>query len=296
MDQALTLSVDVDRSRPPVLHIPTEVCESIIDMVYDWWASTDERLVYIRTLYSCALVCRDWRIRSQQTLFYSVRLSSSASFHRLSTILDSAQHLRDYVYHVELTGYHLHYTTSTFALFPVVFAEQLPNLERIDVEHLGGTDETWFPRTPDPPKARSLPYIPLHSRFPTFLSSFTSVSTLGLNYATFRSFTEFARMLHGLPNLEQLSCVFVRWITAGGAHPGADLTREPDWGAERHIIPLFAPKLRELVVRAAIVMIRFGIMVIVFSAFWHRHVWGTKADTVARTSTDMVVSVDPSVR
>ena len=266
MGQVLTLNVDVDRSRPPVLRIPTAVCENIIDMLYDPKATLPDNVVYVVTLHSCALVCRDWRIRSQRRLFYFVRLTSSTSFHRLSTILDSAQHLRDYVHHVELIGYHLHNTTSVFALFPVVFAGKLPNLERVDVVQLYDIHETWFPRTPDPLKARSLPYIPLHSRFPTFLSSFTAVSVLMLVRTTFRSFTEFARMLHGLPNLQALACTFVRWITTGGAHPSADLTRELDWGAERHTIPLFAPKLRELVVRVAVVVIHFGIMTIAFSA------------------------------
>ncbi|KAM5545177.1 hypothetical protein V8D89_001288 [Ganoderma adspersum] len=171
---------------------------------------TEDALDNIATLRSCALVCHDWRVRSQRMLFYKIQLSDTISFHRLSTILDDDHRLRGYVYQVELTGHHLHYTTSIFALFPVVFAGKLPNLEQVDVVHFSETEETRFPK------------------------------------AVIFSFTEFARMLHGLPTLEKLACISVRWITPGGSHPGADFTKPHDWTAGRHSFPPFAPKLRKL--------------------------------------------------
>ena len=233
---------------PPPLHIPTEVCENIIDMLYS--EITEDTLINITTLHSCVLVCGAWRVRSQRMLFYLVQLSDTISFRRLSATLDYGQHLRDYVRHVELTGYHLHNTTSIFSLFPIVFAGRLPNLERIDVVHLFEARDTRFSRASDSPKAKFLPYIPLHPRFPAFLSSFTAVSELVLNDTTFHSFTEFARMLHGLPNLEELTCISVSWIAPGGSHPSADFTKQPDWTACRdrslRWLPPFAPKLCKL--------------------------------------------------
>ena len=265
MDQRFILNVDIHHSAPSAIRIPTEVCENIIDMLYsDLTRFTFE---HIPTLHNCALVCRSWRVRSQRRLFYLVQLTNSVSFSRLSAILDNAQHLRDYVHHIQLTGYHLHNTTSIFALFPMVFVRKLPNLERLDIVHLNDANEIWFPRTPDPPKAKSLPYIPLHSRFPMFLSSFTAMSELVLQKTTFRSFTELIRMLRGLANLEELTCLSVRWIIAGGAHPGADLTKQPDWVAKSKAPPLFASKLRRFVVRAATPMLRCAMMATVFSSF-----------------------------
>ncbi|PIL26626.1 hypothetical protein GSI_11292 [Ganoderma sinense ZZ0214-1] len=246
MDEITIPGVEMEHSKPRLLHIPTEVCENVIDMLYDLHMSIATR-ENISTLHSCALVCRDWRVRSQKMLFYQVQLADTTSFRRLSTILDDAPHLRDYVFLVELTGYHLHYTTSIFALFPAVFAAKLPNLFRIDVVHFPDIVVTQFPRASDSPKARALPYIPLHPRFPAFLSAFTAVSELLLMDTTFRSFTEFARMLHGLPNLDQLICYSIRWIAPGGSwHPDANFTKQPEWAAGKDTLPSFAPKLRQL--------------------------------------------------
>ncbi|KAI1784988.1 hypothetical protein LXA43DRAFT_171741 [Ganoderma leucocontextum] len=234
----------MESSGRTVFHIPTEVCENIIDMLYSY--CTPDTSKNIATLHSCALVCRAWRIRSQRMLFYRVQLSDGTSLHQLSTILHTGQHLRSYVHQVDLIGYSLHTTASIFALFPAVFAGKLPNIKEIRTRHiLPGT--TWFTRTSDlPAKAKALPYIPLHSRFPNFLSSFTSVSSLWLECTTFRSFSEIARILHGLPNLEELTCDSVRWVAPGGSHLGANFTKQPDWAAGRRTLPPFAPKLREL--------------------------------------------------
>ncbi|PIL32984.1 hypothetical protein GSI_05102 [Ganoderma sinense ZZ0214-1] len=236
--------VEMEHSKPPLLHIPTEVCENVIDMLYDLHTYITRE--NISTLHSCTLVCRAWRVRSQRMLFYQVQLADATSFRRLSTVLDHAPHLRDYVFQVELTGYHLHYTTSIFALFPAVFTGKLPNLFHIDVVHFDDTEESNFSKTLDSPKAKALPYIPLHPRFPAFLSAFTAVSVFYLQDTTFRTFSEFARMLHGLPNLEQLTCNSVRWIAPGGSHPDADFTKQPEWAAGKDTLPSFAPKLREL--------------------------------------------------
>ena len=280
----------------PPLHIPTEVCENIIDMLYSkgFIDTTSEQLTALR---SCALVCRNWRTRSQRMLFYRVQLSGTTPLRRLSTTLDAAQRLCDYVYEVQLTGYHLQSTTSIFSLFPAVFARKLPNLCRLEIVHLSENYEKWFPtgRTLDPPKSKSLPYIPLHSRFPAFLSSFTAVTFLYMQSTTVRSFSELARMLHSLPNLEELICSSVRWITPGGSHPGADFTTRPDWTAGRCTLPPFAPNLQRLWVRATAETIHCGIMLIVFSVLEHGHVWDGKADMDTWTPFDIVDSDDAFV-
>ncbi|KAM5545207.1 hypothetical protein V8D89_001318, partial [Ganoderma adspersum] len=238
-------NVDMKPYMPPLpLHIPTEVCENVVDMLFSW--STKDTLTNIATLHSCALVCQDWRVRSQKSLFYLVQLSDNVSLHRLSIILDNGPHLRDYVYQIELTGYHLHNTTSIFTLFPAVFAGKLPNLRRIDVVHYSETVETRFPKTMVSPKAKSIPFIPLHRHFSAVLRSFTTVSELYLIRTTFRSFSELLQTIRALTNLEDLVCMSVHWITTGGSHPGADFMQQPDRAAGRYILPPFMPKLRTL--------------------------------------------------
>ncbi|KAM5538356.1 hypothetical protein V8D89_007958 [Ganoderma adspersum] len=241
-------NIDMKPYMPPLPpHIPTEVCENVVDKLFS--RNPEDTLTNIATLHSCALVCRAWRVRSQRRLFYKVQLSDSTSLHRLSTIFDNGPHLRDYVYQVELTGYHLHNTTSIFALFPHVFAGKLPNLELIDVVHFPEAAETRFPKTAASPKAKSIPFIPLHPHFSAILRSFTTVSTLHLVQTTFRSFSELLRTIRALTNLEELACLSVRWTTTGGSHPGADFMQQPDWAAGRlgHTLPPFVPKLRTLV-------------------------------------------------
>ncbi|PIL29509.1 hypothetical protein GSI_08317 [Ganoderma sinense ZZ0214-1] len=231
----------------PPHHVPTEVCENIIDMFYSRFVS--ETRGDIVTLHSCSLVCKAWRVRSQRMLFYKVQLYDATALQRFSAVLNFGPHLRAYVREVILTGYYLQTTASILVLFPALFAGRLPNLWRVVVAHLPET-VGWYPKPSDPPKSKSLPYIPLHPRFSTFLSTFTTVTTLVIHDATFRSFSEFARTLHGLPNLEVLLCDSVRWITPGGAHPGADFTMvKPGWEVGKSVLPPFAPNLEMLHLR-----------------------------------------------
>ena len=235
------------------VHIPVEVCENIIDML-----STGEPPVPhsydIPTLRSCALVCRDWRVRSQRAIFCRIQLSS-ITFDRLSELLDASQHLRGYIYEVVLNGPYLHTTASIFPRFFPIFARKMPNLQRIyALRFFTG----FFPETETrgrvPPNTKVLPYIPLHPRFPAFLSSFKAVSHMELYFITFRSFGEFAQILHGIPNLESLECNWVRChVTPSGPYTGSDLMKQlPDWAAGGCALPPFASKLRVLKVRVQI--------------------------------------------
>ncbi|KAI1783117.1 hypothetical protein LXA43DRAFT_869176, partial [Ganoderma leucocontextum] len=62
---------------------------------------------------------------------------------------------------------------------------------------------------------RHLPCVPLHRHFPFLLSAFTEISTLDVDEITFPCFSDFARMVHGLPNLCFLRCRNLGWITMG---------------------------------------------------------------------------------
>ena len=245
MAKTLTGISNIENSVRPYINIPTEVCEKTIDMLYSF--TVKDTTVNIATLHSCSLVCRNWRVRAQKTLFYKVQLSDGTALSRFSAVLDDGQHLRHYVHEMLLTGHYLHTTTSMLTSFPAVLAGRLPNLWSIAVVHLISTQlNQSYPRPSDPPKMKSLPYIPLHWSFPSLISTFTSLSHLLLQFTTFNSFSEFTRMLQRLSQLEALACTSVRWITPGGSHlAGADFTRLPGLVARKRSL---LPKLRELYV------------------------------------------------
>ena len=277
--------IDVESAAQSSCFIPTEVCENVIDMLYSGYVfETRKDMV---TLHSCSLVCRAWRVRSQRMLFYKVQISDGATLHRFSTVLDFGQHLRAYVREVVLTGYYLQTTITILTLFPALCAGRLPNLWRLAIAHLPET-MAWFPRPSDPgPKSKPLSYIPLHPRFPVFLSSFTAVSSLVIHDATFRSFSEFTRMLHALPNLEVLLCDSIRWLTTGGSNPGSDITMaRPTHTPGKRILPSFAPKLRMLHVSIPDEIISPGYDSHRFLASKHAHVRGGTTDMDTGTLSD----------
>ena len=237
----MTTSFTTSTSKVPLVfrHIPTEVCENIVDQLYSSYFS--EELENFAALRSCALVCRDWSVRAQKVLFYTVHLPDAPSLYRFAAVVRGRQYLGGYVHEVSLIGRALHTSASVLSLFPAVLAGKLPNFQEIYITHLLESD-SWYPAGSDSPKAKTLPYIPLHLHFSAFLSSFTAPSTLlHLDHITFYSFTEFARMVHALPNLEELRCYSIKWITLGRLPP----FMEPVDNRERHL-PHFAPKLQVL--------------------------------------------------
>ncbi|KAI1783490.1 hypothetical protein LXA43DRAFT_332458 [Ganoderma leucocontextum] len=226
-------------SQPAALYTPVEVCEHIIDMLYSG-IDVYEDLEHAAALRSCSLVCRSWRIRAQRMLFYSVHLGDVASLYKFAAVLQAGLHLGNYVHEVALSGRYIHTTASMLSPFLAIFqVGKLPNLHRLAV--LPVLDSTtWYPQTPNRLNAKALPYIPLHSHFPLFLSAFTTLSSLQFEETMFRSFGEFARMVYSLPNLETLVCNSVRWKTLGRA-----FTEQTD-GRPR-TCPPFALKLRNII-------------------------------------------------
>ncbi|KAI0820621.1 hypothetical protein BC628DRAFT_1422785 [Trametes gibbosa] len=74
--------------------LPIELCELIIDSIRSW--STRYRVIQNenRDLASCALVCRDWRIRAQKTLWSTVFIGRRERISTLATALpDTPAHI-----------------------------------------------------------------------------------------------------------------------------------------------------------------------------------------------------------
>ncbi|EJF57282.1 hypothetical protein DICSQDRAFT_25667, partial [Dichomitus squalens LYAD-421 SS1] len=187
---------------------PIEVCENIIDMLYSVYLI--DQVEHSRALHSCALVCRAWRVRSQRNLFYAVVFHDLAAIEKLSTVLDNAPHLCEYVHEVTLIGRTLHTTASPLSLLPIALHGKLPKLQAVTIKHVS-EHEDWYPSASEleSKSTKSLQYLPLHPRFSLFFSAFTSLATLQIYESTFRHFSDFARMIDSLPALQILMCIEV---------------------------------------------------------------------------------------
>ncbi|KAI0800463.1 hypothetical protein C8Q74DRAFT_415195 [Fomes fomentarius] len=184
---------------------PTEVYESVIDAVYtDRTGSYGTFSTSCRTLRSCALVSRAWRPRSQRWLFHTVELSDATTLYKFAAGLEASPPLAGYVRVLHLIGHLLHNPRSVVALFPAMLMGKLPNLHSLSiirvVEHggrpvacLGSSEPTQCSTQ------KTMPYLPIHPRFPAVLSQFTAVNQLYLYSVSFPSFgTLFAPCLHSV--------------------------------------------------------------------------------------------------
>ena len=208
---------------------PVEVCENIIDMLYSSTLLRDQ-IEHTRALRSCALVCRAWRTRSQRNLFYFVILHGTEAIRRLAVVLDNGPHLCHYVREVILVGRTLHSTTNSLSLFPVALQGKLPRLSDFTVAHVL-EDEDWYPRMSESHPTKLLEHLPLHPRFPLFLSAFTTVTRLFVFDVTFRHFNDFLGMLSALHALQVLICVGLRCMALGPLPMYAD--QQTDVGGPR---------------------------------------------------------------
>ena len=220
-----------------IRHIPTEVCENIIDMLYSP-EMIDGQVANSNTLCRCALVCRAWRVRSQRMLFYCVILHDSATLQRFATVLTAGPHLGDYVHQLTLVGRTLHNTANPLSLFSILLLGKLPRLRHLATRAIG-EDEDWFVPAYKPVTEKPLPYTPLHPRFPLFLSTFTTVTRLDLNGVTFQTFGDFARTINSLPALHYLICYLVHWVILGSLpffmhrlENGSSIPRPPSFAPE----------------------------------------------------------------
>ena len=192
--------------------LPVEVCENVIDMLYS--LVLQDQLEHTRTLRSCALVCKAWRVRSQRNLFYSVVLHGTEAMRRLAAVLDNGPHLCDYVREVVLTGRTFHTTANPLSLFPTILYGKLPKLQEVSIsDEMCGQHH--LPTTSDQGTFKALEHLPLHPRFPLLLSKFVTVTSLFIFHITFRHFNDLLGMLNSLPSLRGLNCQGVQFKTFG---------------------------------------------------------------------------------
>ena len=191
-------------------HIPIEIHENIIDMLYSD-TYTDQAQI---ALHTCALVCSSWRVRSQRWLFYCVNFDDPAPLQRFAAVMETSPHLRDYVHQAVFKGPCLYTVASPLSLFPVILQGKLPKLQQITIRcDIAG--EGLRQPSSTAVAARQPPYIILHPRFTLYLSAFTSVTSLRLVDVTFQHYNDLARVINSFPNLRMLHCTRVRWLTIG---------------------------------------------------------------------------------
>ena len=258
---------DVRYSQSISMHIPIEVFENVIEMLYSG-NNIQDQLVHVGALRSCSLVCRAWRPRAQMMLFSAVILDNVSSLYKLASTLDDAPHLSSYVRDLHLTGRSLHTGTSLLALFPSVLGSKALNLRRLDVRHI--LDSTaWYPDASKATKEKQLPCLPLHPIFPRQLSFFRAITDLHLEAITFPNFGDFARMITVLPNLHTLGCLGVQWITLGTLPMCMRLGEGPRASSRS-----FAFRLRDL--RVCSPHLFYAILTTVWDKVYHLGLHGTE--------------------
>ncbi|RDX49089.1 hypothetical protein OH76DRAFT_554106 [Lentinus brumalis] len=193
----------------PRLRVPIEVCECVIEEVYD----DDYRSVStsLATLSSCALVCRAWRPRAQRVLFEYVLLRDKDALYRFAELLDASPELGTYVHTLELRG-HIHVPYSPAVLFLAALRGRLTNLAAL---FISGFDDPEKAANPLPEGEKELPFLPIYRYFPSLLTSISHIRRLDFVVVRFPSFGDFARFLSMLPNLNTLCCARVSWAVLG---------------------------------------------------------------------------------
>ncbi|KAI0693514.1 hypothetical protein C8T65DRAFT_667914 [Cerioporus squamosus] len=218
------------RSHPP-FSLPFEVCEHIVDMAYDHdiTQSIDHELA-IRTMQSCALVCRASRTRSQYWIFHAVRVEDVRALRQFSSHMEREPTLAHLVREVCLVGEHLHAPASAVTALPILLGRRLPNLTTVSIIRLLNPQASVHPVSP-------LSHLPIHPRFPLSFRSFASLDDLHLESVVFPSFTDFARCLQSVDGVSRLACIRVRWSAPSIPSSG------------QQVRPLCLPKLKRLTIR-----------------------------------------------
>ncbi|KAK7683428.1 hypothetical protein QCA50_013259 [Cerrena zonata] len=109
--------------------LPTEVCEEIIDWVAAAYDITNYNWDIQKTLYACALVCREWVHCAQMHLFTNV-LVKPKYLHRLQNTLQSAGHILSSIRTLGI-GYDQKVPISSFLI-----SYRLQNLSTLCINHL----------------------------------------------------------------------------------------------------------------------------------------------------------------
>ena len=224
-DPPLTLTpIGLDSTPPTPPYIPTEICELIIDMVGESLRGADqlERLTWLRTLRSCALVCKRWRVRSQLLLFLEdLIIFSPEGLVRVEAMLQQFPQLGACVRKLTVhcaglgpAGCAGYPARNVSTLFPIALRGRLPSLQELHLVGDGRCHPVIVKRD-----AHRLPHLPLPPRFPILYKAFGGIAQLFLAELVFANFGDLARLLNCFPALDTLLCHRVCWTVLGVVPP-----------------------------------------------------------------------------
>lgn len=206
--------------------LPVEVCEVIIDNVRPRQLFDRQGWLLSNTaLCACSLVCRAWRPRAQKSLFDVVTLHSARDLYCLAALIADSSHISAYIYEIRLHGNHIQTSNSILALFPTVIGTKVPNLRSLALYTTESNEPSQSQGAPrgavglPAHEEIPLPYLPIHPRFPTLLNALSKLISFRIGLVKFRSFGDFARLLHRLPALTELVCDHVEWAILGLVPP-----------------------------------------------------------------------------
>ena len=247
-----TSDMSIEWNTIPAPQMPPEVCEFVIDEVA---SSRAPRWKISETLRKCALVCRNWRHRSQMHLFRVVTIQNPSNVLSLRSLLRDAPELSFYIEQVELVA-STRYTPASHGYLPgsasvlsspLFLGQYLSTLRTLS---LSSKDVSTFsavrPLFTSPCQVKYLPHLPLHPRFPTFYSGLSQLSTLHLQSVIFPTFGDLVRLLYSFPQLQDLQCIKVFY---DGTRSGDITSYGPRSG--RRGAKGFLPKLKVLTLSLA---------------------------------------------
>ncbi|CCM00146.1 uncharacterized protein FIBRA_02173 [Fibroporia radiculosa] len=179
---------------PPIF--PIEICERIIDHLDPTSRNVANRLA----LLACALTCRRWYPRSRVILLEEVDIGSMTVLVGFARMVTAKPSFGDYVRSIHISNDLAKSekwpgSRNPLTSFPTMLARKLTNLNTLHLCCMPHWD----------------PAVHSTSTFYWALSEFTCVTSLHLRDIDFPSVNEFAHLIQGLPNLQRLACMGLRW-------------------------------------------------------------------------------------
>ncbi|KAK7684195.1 hypothetical protein QCA50_012519, partial [Cerrena zonata] len=161
-------------------HLPTEVCETIIDCIADIW--DDRRNA---DLARCAHVCKSWVPRAQMCLFSFVCIDTAIDLVNVLRVIQKKRFLLQYIKHVVTPVDRDHRCTGNTSFLNTY---HMPNLQQATIPYLDLKEVhpylDRFPTTSTSLKQLNLTWCKTEdaSRLGRFVTSFRSLSTLILTW------------------------------------------------------------------------------------------------------------------
>ncbi|TFK88163.1 WD40 repeat-like protein [Polyporus arcularius HHB13444] len=164
-------------------YIPLEVGEHIIDQL----------IGDVRSLRSCALICRGWNNHARDLLMASIHIQSSEDLYCVCDYIASNPRMSSLVRSLSISpALAVKNARCLLEVLPVDLLKRLPNLQRYSI--VGGV--RWDP----------LARVSFHATTLLHFKTYLLVEELYLDTLEFHTSAELARVLIALPRLRHLQC------------------------------------------------------------------------------------------